>query len=64
MEYRNKRSLLLGMSLAVLVAAVMAGLLLQIKRPTPATVQVQLHDAIQVATAENKNILVLFGASW
>jgi len=64
MEHRYRQSVLLGVSIAALVAAVAAFLLLHNRRPTPDPAQAQLSRALQVAAAGDKNILVLFGASW
>ena len=64
MEFKNKQAMLLGASITALIAAVAALLLLHNRRPTSAPAQDQLHAAIQAATSGNKNILVLFGASW
>jgi hypothetical protein len=64
MEHGDRQSVLFGVSIAALVAAVAAFLLLHNKRPTSDPAQLQLSNAIQAARAEDKNILVLFGASW
>jgi hypothetical protein len=62
MDYRNKQRVVLGVGIIALIAA--AALLVQTKHTTSISAQVLLGDAIQTATAEDKNILVLFGASW
>lgn len=64
MEFRNKQTVLVSISIAALIAAIAALLLLHNKRPTSAPAEEQLHAAIQAATSGNKNILVLFGSSW
>ena len=62
MNSRDHQPVLVGICFAALLAAIAALFLLHNKRPTPA--QDQLHAALQAATLGNKNILILFGASW
>ena len=64
MDFPDRPRVTLGVCIVALIAAVAAVFLVQTKRTTSIPAQVQLSNAIQAATAENKNILVLFGASW
>ena len=64
MDFSNRPRVTLGMCIVALIAAVAAAYLIQTRRTTSIPAQVQLSRALEAAAAGDKNILVLFGASW
>jgi len=64
MERRNKQFMWISVCMVALIIAAAVGSFIHEKQKTPASAQVLLHDAIQAAKLGNKNVLVLFEASW